>query len=330
MGQQLAIDVGAVYLRVVVLLPGPPDESLSILDSIYSPPVNGTYYLLKYTPDNLESFQSHPIYSRVSAGTRPVCITGIGGKLVSKRIENCYGVSLRSTPNTPCLLQGLEYMRVHHPETFFFFPGSNLRQITSIGRFSDTSATKINGVLEGDFYPCLLVNLRSGLSIYRLDSPTDHRRIQGSCLGGTTIWSILKLLTPFQSPEEAVRASVHGDNTLIDMSVGDIYGCTYDQAGLNSDLIASSCAKLRFTENPAPQDLAKSLFGMFILNFTQITWFISQSENVGKIIVTGNIITVPGLMDAAQACMNFWSKGTKQLLFNEYSFYLGALGALID
>ena len=330
MGQQLAIDVGAVYLRVVVLLPGPPDESLTVLDSLYSPPVEGTYYLLKYTPDSLESFANHPIFSRLSPSPTPVYISGIGGKLVRKRIESCYGVKLRSTANTPCLMRGLEYLRVHHPDTFFFFPGSNMRQISSIGRFNDMSATKIKGVLEGDFYPCLLLNLRSGLSIYRLDSPTDHRRIQGSCLGGTTIWSILKLLTPFQSPEEAVRASVEGDNTHIDMSVGDIYGCTYDQAGLNSELIASSCAKLRFTENPAPQDLAKSLFGMFILNFTQITWFISQAEDVGKIIVTGNIITVPGLMDAAQACMNFWSKGTKQLLFNEYSFYMGALGALID
>jgi type II pantothenate kinase len=330
MGQQLAIDVGAVYLRVVVLLPGPPDESLTGLICFYSPLAEGTYYLLKFLPETLESFKDHPIYARLSPSQRPVYITGIGGKQVKQRIESYYEVRLLSTPNTPCLIKGLEYMQINHPETFFFFPGSNFSQISSIGRFNDVTAAKTNGLSEGDFYPCLLLNLRSGLSIYRLDSPTQYRRIQGSCLGGTTIWSILKILTSFKSPEEAVRASVEGDNTLIDMSVGDIYGCTYDQAGLNREIIASSCAKLRFTENPAPQDLAKSLFGMFILNFTQITWLISEAENVGKIVVTGNMITVPGLMDAAQACMNFWSKGTKQLLFNEYSFYLGALGELIS
>lgn len=329
MGQYIAIDVGAVYLRVVVYLPGPPSQALEEWAYFTSAGSEGTFYCLKYKPEHLESFQSHPLYTHLPPDDRPVYITGIGGKQVAERIELVYGVKLAFTANTPCLIKGLEYMRVNHCETFFYFPGSDLRQILSIGRFTDRSATKINGLPEGSLYPCLLLNLRSGLSFYRLNSATDYRRIQGSCLGGTTIWSIVKLLTSFKSPEEALRASVTGDNTLIDMSVGDIYGTNYDMAGLDHNVIASSCAKLRVTQDPAPQDLAKSVFGMFIVNFTQIAWLIAEAENVTKIVVTGNIITVPSLMDAVQACMNFWSQGTKQLLFNEYSFYLGALGELI-
>lgn len=329
MGHQLSIDVGAVYLRVVIRLPGPAPKSLEEWAFFQSHDPESTFYCLKYLPKQVEDFRSHPLYDYLTRNSAPVKITGIGGKLVGPHIERVYGISLTFTPTTPCLIKGLEYMRVHHSPSFYYFLGTDLRHISTIGKFSDRSAAKINGLMEGEFYPCLLLNVRAGLSIYRLNSPSEYRRIQGSCLGGTTIWSIIKLLTTFKTPEEALRASIEGDNTLIDMSVGDIYGTSYDLAGLNSDVIASSCAKLRDNKNPAPHDLAKSLFGMMILNFTQIAWLISEAENVPRIVVTGNMITVPSLMDAVQACMNFWSRGTKQLLFNEYSFYLGAVGELI-
>jgi type II pantothenate kinase len=139
----------------------------------------------------------------------------------------------------------------------------------------------------------------------------------------------MKLLTKFETPEEALVASTQGDNTPVDMSVGDIYGTDYNLIGLNRDLIASSCAKLRFAPDPAPNDLAKSVFGMFILNLTQLSYLISMIEDVDKVMIVGNMISVPLLMESAQACMNYYSKGTRQMIFNEYSFYLGAIGELI-
>ena len=329
MGQQLAIDVGPVYVRLVVLLPGLPDPSLPDVLSIYSTAVQGTFYCLKYLPEQLDHFQAHPIYSRLTLTPAAVKVTGLCAKLVGEKIGQCFGANVTYAANTQSLIKAIDYMRVNHPDSYFHFPGESFPQVSSIGRFSDTGAKKIRGLPTGSFYPLILVNLRSGLSIYRLNSATDFKRIQGSCLGGTTIWSLMKLMTSFKTPEEALIASMQGDNSLIDMSVGDIYGSDYGGVGLRKDMVASSCAKLRFADEVDEHGLAKSLFGMFILNITQIACFISMAEEVDKVLVTGNMITVPVLMESAQACMNFWSRGTRQMLFNEYSFFMGALGELI-
>lgn len=101
----------------------------------------------------------------------------------------------------------------------------------------------------------MLVNIGSGVSMLRVSGPRTYERVGGTSLGGGTLWGILSLLTPAESFDDMLDMAAHGDNSKVDMLVGDIYGTDYGKIGLKSTTIASSFGKVfrmkREAENEA-------------------------------------------------------------------------------
>ena len=93
-------------------------------------------------------------------------------------------------------------------------------------------------------YPYLLVNIGSGVSMIKVSGPREYQRIGGTSLGGGTLWGLLSLLTGARNFEEMLAMAERGDNTAVDMLVGDIYGTDYNKIGLKSSTIASSFGKV--------------------------------------------------------------------------------------
>src|ERR1700753_2239655 len=85
--------------------------------------------------------------------------------------------------------------------------------------------------------PYLLVNIGSGVSMIKVSGPTSYVRVGGTSLGGGTLWGLLSLLTGARSFDEMLELARHGDNTGVDMLVGDIYGADYSRIGLKSSTI---------------------------------------------------------------------------------------------
>lgn len=108
---------------------------------------------------------------------------------------------------------------------------------------------------SADIYPYMLVNIGSGVSILKVSGPRTYERVGGTSLGGGTLWGILSLLTPAESFDDMLDMAAHGDNSKVDMLVGDIYGTDYGKIGLKSTTIASSFGKVfrmkREAENEA-------------------------------------------------------------------------------
>jgi type II pantothenate kinase len=106
-----------------------------------------------------------------------------------------------------------------------------------------------------DIYPYLLVNIGSGVSFLKVSGPRKYERVGGTSLGGGTLWGLLSLLTGARSFDEMLAMASRGDNTKVDMLVGDIYGTDYGKIGLKSTTIASSFGKVfrmkREAENEA-------------------------------------------------------------------------------
>jgi len=109
--------------------------------------------------------------------------------------------------------------------------------------YSDTNPMTFNdtGVLS---YPYLLVNIGSGVSMIKVSGPREYVRVGGTSLGGGTLWGLLSLLTGARTFEEMLAMADQGDNTAVDMLVGDIYGSDYGKIGLKSTTIASSFGKV--------------------------------------------------------------------------------------
>jgi type II pantothenate kinase len=93
-------------------------------------------------------------------------------------------------------------------------------------------------------YPYLLVNIGSGVSMIKVSGPRQYDRVGGTSLGGGTLWGLLSMLTGARNFEEMLGMAERGDNTAVDMLVGDIYGSDYGKIGLKSTTIASSFGKV--------------------------------------------------------------------------------------
>ncbi|KAG0650523.1 Pantothenic acid kinase [Hyphodiscus hymeniophilus] len=95
-----------------------------------------------------------------------------------------------------------------------------------------------------DIYPYLLVNIGSGVSMIKVSGPREYQRVGGTSLGGGTLWGLLALLTGARTFDEMLGMAEKGDNSKVDMLVGDIYGTDYGKIGLKSSTIASSFGKV--------------------------------------------------------------------------------------
>ena len=78
----------------------------------------------------------------------------------------------------------------------------------------------------------------------KVNSPRDFKRIGGTSLGGGTLWGLLSLITGALNFDEMLAMAEKGDNTAVDMLVGDIYGTGYGKIGLKKETIASSFGKV--------------------------------------------------------------------------------------
>jgi len=189
-------------------------------------------------------------------------------------------------------------------------------------------------------FPCMLVNIGSGVSIIKVTNFGKFERISGTSLGGGTLWGLLSLLTEAKSFDEMLDLSIKGDNSKVDMLVGDIYGQDYGKIGLKSSTIASSFGKVFKKksavnhDNPPtkvefkPEDISKSLLYAISNNIGQIAYMNAEKHGLDRIyfggcFIRGHAATVSTLSYA----IRFWSKGTKRAFFLRHEGYLGSIGA---
>lgn len=202
-------------------------------------------------------------------------------------------------------------------------------------------------------YPYLLVNIGSGVSFLKVTGQRSYERVGGTSLGGGTLWGLLSLLTGARSFDDMLDQAGDGDNTKVDMMVGDIYGADYDKIGLKSTAIASSFGKVfrmklqaestaEDSENPtdgksvppgvpfSASDISRSLLYAVSNNIGQLAYLQSQLHNLSDIYFGGSFIRGHRqTMNTLSYAIKFWSKGQKQAYFLRHEGYLGAVGAFL-
>lgn len=216
-------------------------------------------------------------------------------------------------------------------------------------------------------YPYLLVNIGSGVSMIKVSSPREFQRVGGTSLGGGTLWGLLSLLTGSRNFEEMLAMAERGDNTAVDMLVGDIYGTDYGKIGLKSTTIASSFGKVyrlkRQAEREAedhgglangdhhfahpssesealdatagnlrfrPEDVSKSLLYAISNNIGQLAFLHGEKHGCEHIYFGGSFIGGHWqTMATLSYAIKFWSKGGKKAYFLRHEGYLGAVGAFL-
>ncbi|KAI7754072.1 hypothetical protein M8C21_009587 [Ambrosia artemisiifolia] len=169
---------------------------------------------------------------------------------------------------------------------------------------------------HNDMYPYLLVNIGSGVSLIKVDGDGKFQRVSGTNVGGGTYWGLGRLLTKCKSFDELLELSQRGDNSSVDMLVGDIYGgLDYSKIGLSASTIASSFGKAisenKEIEDYRPEDISLSLLRMISYNIGQISYLTALQLGIKRIFFGG-------------------SKGGAEAMFLRHEGFLGALGAFMS
>ncbi|XP_020551585.1 pantothenate kinase 1 isoform X2 [Sesamum indicum] len=172
--------------------------------------------------------------------------------------------------------------------------------------------------------------------LLKVDGDNEFERVSGTSVGGGTFWGLGKLLTKCKSFDELLELSHQGNNRVIDMLVGDIYGGTgYSKIGLTSTTIASSFGKAvsqnKELEDYRTEDVARSLLRMISNNIGQIAYLNALRFGLKRIFFGGFFIRGHEYtMDTISVAVHFWSNGEAKALFLHHEGFLGALGAFMS
>ena len=136
---------------------------------------------------------------------------------------------------------------------------------------------------KSGFFPYMLVTVGSGVSVMKVNSPTDFERVGGTALGGGSFWGLCKLLTNIGDFDELMEIIKGGDPTKTDLLVGDIYGGNYDAIGLNATTTASLFAPPSLHRNSSHCSCDTT---SFITHTTPQLWQVAAHDGGGLQVCT--------------------------------------------
>jgi len=274
-----------------------------------------------------------------------ILATGGGAHRFYEMFRSALDIEVQREDEMECLIEGLKFITLIPNEVYYFSdeliyshshpygalqmePGATLeRPSANPPQYGVTFESNPMPQL-----PCLLVNIGSGVSVIKIDEDGTFERVSGTSLGGGTLWGLLSLLTPATSFDEMLALSEKGDNSTVDMLVGDIYGQDYGRLGLKSTTIASSFGKVfkkgGQKDKFSAEDISKSLLYAVSNNIGQIAYMNAEKYNLERIyfggcFIRGHAATIGTLSYA----IRFWSKGKKRALFLRHEGFLGSIGA---
>ncbi|RMZ52550.1 hypothetical protein APUTEX25_003693, partial [Auxenochlorella protothecoides] len=311
----IALDIGGSLIKLVYFTKGSSDASSS---------AGGKLHFVKFESSKIEEcmdFMEAKRLHRSNGGNEPMRVkaTGGGAFKYAERFKERLGLILEREDEMSCLVEGCNFLlkAVRH-EAFMY---ENQQMI-----FEETGP---------DLYPYLLVNIGSGVSMVKVDGEGKYTRVSGTNVGGGTFWGLCRLLTGVNNFDDILTLSSQGDNSNVDMLVGDIYGGRdYTGIGLSANTIASSFGKVINTSmEPSdynPADIAMSLCRMISYNIGQLAYLNAKRYNLPRIYFGGFFIRGhPYTMDTISFAIQFWSKGEMSAKFLRHEGFLGAVGAYL-
>ncbi|EFJ47392.1 hypothetical protein VOLCADRAFT_61514, partial [Volvox carteri f. nagariensis] len=344
----IAIDIGGSLIKLVYFSPDPIDTGSAGEGDTPSgsPPVNseglsqassrspqqnsqrGKLHFVKFETNRVEDAINfieakglHRYCGRNGTKEMRVKATGGGAYKYADVFKERLGVVLEKEDEMACLVSGCNFLlkAIHH-EAFTYEAGATT--------FVPTNE-------DSDLYPYLLVNIGSGVSMVKVSGDNLFERVSGSSIGGGTYWGLCQLLTQRTNFDEMLELSVRGDNSSVDMLVGDIYGGRdYASIGLSATTIASSFGKVVTQDKSLadynPADMCLALCRMVAYNIGQLAHMNAVRHGIKRIFFGGFFIRGhPYTMETISYAIRFWSKGEMAAMFLRHEGFLGAVGAFL-
>ncbi|CAB3400703.1 unnamed protein product [Caenorhabditis bovis] len=191
---------------------------------------------------------------------------------------------------------------------------------------------------ELSIYPYIIVNIRTGVSIMRVNGPNCFKRIGGSSIGGGSFLGLASLLTGEENLEKLMEMAELGDASEYDKLISDVYGDKVNNLGLPGHLLAASFAKAASVQ-PEPienmtdeskANAASSLLRMITYNVAQMAFLYAEKEKVDRVFFNGFLVrNRPIVMKTLSYSFNYWSSGKLRAFFLRHENYTSVIGAFL-
>ena len=230
-------------------------------------------------------------------------------------------------------IKGIDFLNNNREKTFYNLPKKPISSLISVGQGIEKVTEKNYLNLKNNLYPYLLTVGEEGVTVYRVDSINSFKKIGGNSFGPTTLWSLMAISCGYEDPDLAIAEATKGNNTLIDLSVKDIYGGNYDNISLSSDLIGSSFGNFKNVMDMnkiEKKDIAKSLIILYGATYSHVTALASSKEKINKIISSGNPFDLLELFQIIQTSIDRYSNNYIGTVFSDYLDYFELIGKSVE
>lgn len=281
---------------------------------------------MRYESNRTRDAIEFVVSNGINQSVRILPCTGGGAHKYGPTFNEIAGIELKKYDEIDCTILGLHLLLTILPDEVYSY---------EVVDFNSLAASRVRIVRterDEDVYPYLLVSIGSGVSVLCVKGPGEYKRVSGSSIGGGTYWGLCRLMTNCDTYDEALDLCVHGSNTSVDMSVGDIYGGAYDKFKLPASTVASSFGKMISVprDSVSDADLARSLLVMITQNIGQVAFLNATLYKTKNIFFVGNFLRHNEISSRTLAyAINFWSNGAMEARFCKHEGYLGALGAFL-
>ena len=238
---------------------------------------------------------------------------------------------------TKLTVTGIDYVNHNLENSFYDLTKETIPNLVIVGENKNKSnlnkSNKNKKILKDKLYPYLLASGDDDISIYKVDSINSYKKIGNNTMGPTSLWSLLNLTGNYEDPELALNEATQGNNKLIDLSVGDIYGGDYGGVSLCSDLIASSFSKVKNVDDINKinkKDVSKALLIFYGVTYAQVASMVAIGESIDKTIVSGDTFGSLELMQMIQTCLEGFTENKIGAVFSDFSNYFEIIGMIIE
>ena len=305
---------------------GRRDDALAIrVESL-----GGTLHFIQFETARMDGAVRLLVENDLHMAIYRLACTGGGAIKFAAKFEAEAGINIEPTDELAALAKGLDFLLDHARAEVYTYERVDFRTLR--GELTTCDQTR-----EGRF-PYLVVNIGSGVSILKVQGPTQIERVSGTSLGGGTYFGLCSLLTKCTSFAQLLAMCEHGDPTAVDMTVGDIYGAAgYGRFGLDASTVASSFGKMQRHRGvdvtpPREPDMARALLVMITQNIGQVAYLNAQVHGIQKIFFVGSFLSRKNTISSQLLAyaINFWSKGNMSAQFFRHEGYFGSIGSFLS
>uniref|UniRef100_A0A1I7ZER0 4'-phosphopantetheine phosphatase n=1 Tax=Steinernema glaseri TaxID=37863 RepID=A0A1I7ZER0_9BILA len=281
-----------------------------------------------------ESFRLHFIELHISRFQECLQYIREECSLIGTDSIACTGSNIDAYQPRICDLLSLKCVKLNEMECLAKGNNFLLRNVLDESFIYDHKSEACNYVFQtidpSTVFPYLIVNVSTGVSIYKVESDDVFERIGGSSIGGGTFHGLGNLMANCSDFDKLMSMAESGDHRNVDVLVSDLQGAMLESLCLSNDLIAGSFGKCEDTTKRGKADLIRSLLLMISNSIGQISVLYAQKINAKSIFFGGYFVRNHAIsMRTISYAVNYWSQGKMSARFLRHEGYTAAIGAFI-